>query len=71
MKGSYKNSENQEYLRTELSLPRVTTLASVACKDISLDKASEVLLWKEAPDIILFIHAAIGMSQKSVNLIMS
>lgn len=36
-----------EYLRTDLSLPRVTTVASVACRDISLDKASDVLLWME------------------------
>lgn len=36
-----------EYLRTDLSLLRVTTVASVACRDISLDKASDVLLWME------------------------
>lgn len=38
--------ENKEYLRIDISLPSVTTVASVACKDISLDKASDVLLWK-------------------------
>lgn len=36
-----------QYLRTVLSLPRVTTVASVACRDISLDNASDVLLWIE------------------------
>lgn len=39
--------ENNEYLMMQLSLLRVTTVASVACKDISLDKASDVLLWME------------------------
>lgn len=33
-----------KYLRMELSLLRVTTVASVACRDINLDKASDVLL---------------------------
>ena len=37
----------KEHLRMDLSLPRVTTVASVACRDISLDKASDVLLWME------------------------
>lgn len=36
-----------KYLRIDLSLLRVTTVASVACKDISLDRASDVLLWME------------------------
>lgn len=33
-----------EYLRIDWSLLRVTTVASVACRDISLDRASDVLL---------------------------
>lgn len=52
MKGSLNkmSTENKEYLRRDLSLLRVTTVASVACKDISLDKASDVLLWMEEDD---------------------
>lgn len=35
------------YLSTDMSAFRVTTVASVACRDISFDNASEVLLWPE------------------------
>lgn len=40
------NVENN-YLRIDWSVPRVTTVASVACRDMSLDRASDVLLWME------------------------
>lgn len=32
------------HLTIKLSLPKVTTVASVACRDMSLARASEVLL---------------------------
>lgn len=35
------------HLIIDMSLPRVTTVASVACRDMSLDNASDVLLWME------------------------
>ena len=38
-------SVETSYLRMDKSLLRVTTVASVACRDMSLDKASDVLLW--------------------------
>lgn len=45
MKGSCKQNEREnKYLRIDWSLLRVTTVASVACRDINLDKASDVLL---------------------------
>lgn len=41
--------KNLRYLKTVMvSSFRVTTVASVACKDISLDRASDVLLCDEA-----------------------
>lgn len=49
MKASCKQNEDKynEYLIRDLSLPSVTTVASVAWRDINLDKASDVLLWVE------------------------
>lgn len=43
----------RQYLRIELSLPRVTTVASVACRDISLDRASDVLLYIECRHAVI------------------
>lgn len=39
--------KRRKYLRIDWSLPRVTTVASVAWRDINLDKASDVLLCVE------------------------
>lgn len=53
--------ESKDYLRILLLLPRVTTVASVACKDISLDKASEVLLWRGAHTHYMALMQSIEM----------
>lgn len=46
----YRTTKEEKHLRIDRSLLRVTTVASVACRDISLDRASDVLLCIEDED---------------------